>query len=292
MLTHRNEQPCNPARVVVMGAGGFVGRALCSRLEDRGIATLPLTSRDIDLCASDAADALAARLEPTDSLVMLSALTPDKGRDVTAFLRNIVMAQAVCDALGRSPVAHAVYISSDAVYAFDRGLVSESTPPSPTDLYGCMHRTREILFQGLSGIPVAVLRPTLIYGAGDTHNSYGPNRFRRLAAKEGRITLGGEGEETRDHIHVGDAAELIARTLVHQSTGCLNLVTGRSVSFLDLARMVVERLPKPAEVATTPRTAPITHRAFDVTACRKAFPDFVFTPLETGLVDAQKDLEV
>jgi hypothetical protein len=27
-----------------------------------------------------------------------------------------------------------------------------------------------------------------------------------------------------------------------------------------------------------------------VTACRKAFPEFVFTPLETGLVEAQKDL--
>ena len=32
------------------------------------------------------------------------------------------------------------------------------------------------------GVPVGILRPTLVYGANDPHNGYGPNRFRRLAA--------------------------------------------------------------------------------------------------------------
>lgn len=290
MLYHAFDKPRNPSRVVVMGAGGFVGRNLAARLEKYDIPALLLTSRDLDLSADETAVELAARLKPDDALVMLSALTPDKGRDVATLLRNIIMAQAVCDALARQPIAHAVYISSDAVYSFEHALVNEDTPAAPADLYGCMHRTREIMFQGALKAPVALLRPTLIYGAGDTHNSYGPNRFRRVAAKDGKITLGGNGEESRDHIYIGDVAELIVATLRHRSSGCLNLATGWSTSFFDLANLVAERLPTLAEVITTPRNAPVTHRAFDVTACRKAFPEFVFTPLETGLVEAQKDL--
>ena len=38
------------------------------------------------------------------------------------------------------------------------------------------------------------------------------------------------------------------------------------------------------------RNSPITYRAFDVTACRKAFPTFAFTALEDGLSLAQRDI--
>jgi nucleoside-diphosphate-sugar epimerase len=131
-----------------------------------------------------------------------------------------------------------------------------------------------------------VLRSTLVYGAGDTHNSYGPNRFRRQAAQEGRITLGGGGEETRDHLFVEDVAELLGRVLAHRSRGLLNLATGRSHTFADVAAGVAAQFPEPVAVVTTPRTGPITHRAFDITRLLSAFPGFVFTPLEAGLARA------
>ena len=44
-----------------------------------------------------------------------------------------------------------------------------------------MHIARELMIKQLVKSPIAVLRPTLIYGAGDPHNSYGPNRLRRMA---------------------------------------------------------------------------------------------------------------
>ena len=290
MLQHQFNTPQNPARVVILGARGFIGRNLLPILELQGIPVLAIGSQDFDLAAGDTPARLAAQLREGDAVVMLSAITPDKGRDTTALLRNIIMAKTVCDAIAKQPVAHKVYISSDAVYAFDQGgLVNEDSPAAPVDLYGCMHRTRELMFESAGGAPTAVLRPTLVYGAGDTHNSYGPNRFRRVATKDGKITLGGNGEETRDHIYVEDLARLIALVLRHRSSGCLNLATGRSISFHDLARLIAARTVRPAEIVLTPRGAPITHRSFDITACHKAFPEFLFTPLETGLTRAQAD---
>lgn len=290
MLQHHSATPANPARVVMLGARGFLAGALTLRLARRGIPVLAVGSRDLDLTTDEADDALASRLLPDDAIVMLSAITPDKGRDAATLMKNLAMAKAVGGALAKRPVAHVVYVSSDAVYPFDHALVSEDTPAAPVDLYGAMHRTRELMIASASKAPVAILRPTLIYGSGDTHNSYGPNRFRRMAAKDGKITIGGNGEETRDHIFVDDAAELLLRVLRQRSTGLLNLATGRSISFYDLARLIAERAATPAEVVTTPRTSPVTHRAFDVTACLKAFPDFVFTPLEEGLTQANADI--
>ena len=139
-------------------------------------------------------------------------------------------------------------MSSDAVYPFTAGETSEASCAEPTDLYGAAHLAREIMVRGAAKCPVAILRPTLIYGAGDTHNSYGANRFRRMARKEGRITLFGEGEETRDHVPIDDIVALIDLVLEHRSSGTLNLVSGRSVSFGELARMVAAQFSSPVDI--------------------------------------------
>jgi nucleoside-diphosphate-sugar epimerase len=280
---HRLSSPAEPARVVVLGARGFIGAALVRDLEKSGVPTLALASTDLDLSAPDAAARLAALLRPEDALVFLSAVTPDKGRDIASSMRNLRMGEAVAAALQARPVAHLVYLSSDAVYSFESGLVSEATPAAPIDLYGAMHRTRELMMQQAFKGPLAILRSTLVYGAADTHNSYGANRFRRMAEKDKKIVLGGNGEETRDHVLIDDLVALIREVLRHRSHGILNPVTGRSVTFDELAGLVAGLFSPPAEVVHTLRQSPITHRHFDATLRRRAFPDFHFTPLIEGL---------
>ncbi|MFD1625122.1 NAD-dependent epimerase/dehydratase family protein [Azospirillum griseum] len=290
MLTHHFADPADPARVVVLGARGFVGGTLVAALENVGIPVLALGSADLDLAAEGAGSALAGRLQPEDSLVFLSALTPDKGRGIASYLANQRMGAAVAEAVERVTPAHLVYLSSDAVYPMTAGLVNEESPADCTDLYGVMHRARELMMAASCRAPLAVLRPTLIYGAADTHNSYGPNRLRRAARKDGRITLFGEGEETRDHILVDDAVALILRVLRHRSAGLLNLATGRSVSYRDLADKVAALFDTPVEVVGTSRQNPVTHRHFDVTALLRAFPGFAFTPLDEGLAKAHREM--
>ncbi|MFC3674858.1 NAD-dependent epimerase/dehydratase family protein [Ferrovibrio xuzhouensis] len=286
MLNHGRQEPVKPERVAVIGAKGFVGRRLASLLAETAIPCLALSSADIDLSTTGAADRLAQQLRPTDAVVMLAALTPDKGRGIGPLESNIRMMAAVCAACEAVPPAHLVYISSDAVYPMQDGPISEATPAEPTDLYATMHITRELMAKTAAKSPVAVLRPTLIYGAEDTHNSYGPNRLRRMALKDSRVTLFGEGEETRDHISVDDVCRLILLTLQHRSQGLLNLATGHSISYMDLARKVAGLFDTPVDIITTPRQNLVTRRHFDVSALHRAFPDFAFEPLDTGLKNA------
>jgi len=288
MLEHLNAAPAKPGRVVIIGAGGFVGGAIKRRLEREGIATLALTRRELDLLQPGAAKKLAALLRPADSVVMVSAITPAKTTPV--LMQNLSMVEAVCDALAVAGVAHLVHISSDAVYADDQNPVTEQSYCTPSTLHGMMHAARELMLKSAVQAPLAILRPTLIYGPADPHGGYGPNRFRRQADKGEPITIFGEGEELRDHVLVDDVAALAILMLTHRSRGALNAVTGVSTSFHDVARMVA-RLHG-GTVKSVPRPGPrphLLHRFFDITNCHKAFPGFRVTSLAEGLAQAHRE---
>jgi UDP-glucose 4-epimerase len=149
-----------------------------------------------------------------------------------------------------------------------------------------MHLAREVALRSVLAVPIAMLRPTLIYGAADPHNGYGPNRFRRLAAAGSDIVLFGEGEERRDHVAIDDVAEVTLRVLLRGSRGALNIATGEVHSFRAVAEMTVALGPRRVTIKSSPRSGPMPHngyRPFDIAACRAAFPDFRYTPLAEGL---------
>ena len=273
--------------MIVLGGSGFLGRALITRLMARGTPTEAPSSHDLDLTRPDAGRSLASRLRPDDALVFISALTPDKGKDIATMMKNLAMGEQVCAALASATCAHVVYISSDAVYHDDADPVSERSCESPSTYHGLMHLVRErMLATTLGGrTPLAILRPSLVYGTEDTHNGYGPNRFLRTARSEGSIALFGNGEERRDHVFIDDVSHLIDLVLTHRSVGVVNVATGTSRSFSDVAR-IVATLVKGVAIQSKPRSGPVTHRVFDVAALRAAFPSFRFTTLEEGLARA------
>lgn len=289
MLTHHATTSHKPARVVVIGAHGFVGKALIARLAKENVPVLALGRAEVDLVSEGAGEKLATLLKPADSVVAVAAKAPC--RNAEDFLVNARIIAALVKALQMQPVAHLLNISSDAVYGDEPVPLSESAPAAPGSMHGAMHLAREIALSGL-GLPFSTLRPTLIYGASDTHCGYGPNMFRRRANKGEGIVLFGEGEERRDHVAVDDVAELATRILFSRSTGVLNAASGQVTSFREIAEKVVRLAGRKVEIAGRPRSGPMPHngyRPFDTRATAVAFPDFRYTELEEGLSRAQAE---
>lgn len=286
MITHHRPEPSLPGRVVVLGAKGFVASDLLGHLATLGVATEAVGAAQVDLRSPDSVTALAEILKPDDALVFVSALTPDRGRDIATLMANLAMAQHVCAAIEASPCNHIVYVGSDAVYHDDAHPVRENSCCDPSSFHGLMHLARERMLLPTTkkaGIPLFILRPSLLFGARDTHNGYGPNRFLRTAMTERKISLFGGGEEKRDHVAIRDLSRLIGLALRHRSEGILNGATGTSTSFYDIADAIARRVGGGAEVVTTARQNPITHRHFDVTRTLEAFPEFRYTPLDEAL---------
>lgn len=310
MLRHLSPTPTRPSRVVILGANGFVSthlQAWCDRSE---VAFRAVSSQEIDLTRLEKAPQLAALLRADDAVVMTSFIQPDKGRDHRALMANLRMVETVVTALESSTCAHFVCLSSDAVYDANKIPLDEDSTREPTDLYSLSHIAREmVLCTELERrkIPVCVLRLTAIYGAGDTHNAYGPNRFVRSALKEGRIVLFGRGEERRSHIYIDDAVEAIGRSLKLCSSGTLNVAVRHAMPYKKVAEEVARLVGKQVEISFAQRTVPVIHKPYKPTqvfrfiynlgrpigpvvhrtflnsALFAAFPDFRFTPLETGL---------
>ena len=290
MLYHQLDQPTRPERVVVLGAG-FIGGRAADLIEQAGAPTVRLGRRELDLLAGDAATRLTSVLRAGDSVVVTSALAPCKTNPV--LLDNIRMMHAVCNGLQQVAVGHVVYISSDAVYRDSKNALNEESCAGPGTLHGAMHLVREQMLKDIVADRIAILRPTLVFGAGDPHNGYGPNRFWRLATQGQPIVLFGEGEERRDHVLVDDVADLVRRIVWQRSLGTLNAATGEAQSFREIAMLVAARIRPPPVVRTTSRQGPMPHdgyRAFDPAATYAAFPGFRYTSISTGLERMQRIL--
>lgn len=286
MLKHTRAQPDSSSRVVVLGGSGFIGTHLVPRLRAGGVDAVAVSSRQIDLTDPGAVDALAKMVGRQDSLVLISCLTRDKGTDAATLVKNVTMAAHVSRFVERHGCGYFLNLSSDAVFKDGTSLVAEDSEQAPGELYGTAHVARERILQyscEKAGIPLATLRPCGVYGPGDTHNGYGPNRFLRTAIADGKIALFGGGEEKRDHIFVDDVTRLIELTVRHKSVGTLNVATGTALPFSQVAEAVAAAVSRPVVITTSPRRSPITHRHFDVTAILSAFPSFTFTRLDEGL---------
>jgi UDP-glucose 4-epimerase len=275
------------ARVVILGASGFIGHALVRVLgSDGAFEVIPHSSRTLDLTRPESVDAVDALAGPDMSLVFASALTPDRGQNVETLSANLAIATNVARALERRPFAHVTYVGSDAVYGFDVNPVTEATPVAPSGAYGLAKYAGEKILECVTGpksIPLLILRVAGVYGPGDPHGSYGPNSFARSITKDRTMRMFGDGEEERDHIFVGDVARLVAALVRARVTGILNLATGEARSFATVAKAMRDLLPYEVVVNSVPRKGAITHRRYDTSRLRQALPGFAFTPFADGL---------
>jgi UDP-glucose 4-epimerase len=290
MIQHHHSQLQPPGRVVVLGGRGFLGTALVRRLEN----AVPLGSAEVNLLEPSSVDKLRGIVREGDALVIGATLTPDKGKDARTAMKNLTMGEHVAAVIEAVKFAHIIYISSDAVYEDEANPVRETSCASPTTLYGLMHLMRErmvLVAAQKSAAPVMLLRPCTMYGAGDTHNSYGPNRFLRTALKDRQIALFGQGEEQRDHLYIHDCARLIEECLRHRTAGLLNVATGKAVSFMEVAQTVAGIVGGEVAIKGQSRSGPVTHRHFDITEILKTYPSFRFTPLRDGLAEAAKQMQ-
>ena len=272
--------------VILLGATGFLGQAISARLTSDGATVHGFSSKTLNLTDRAAFSVLDDLAGPESTLIFASAVTPDKGRTVDALDANLQMAMNVGRYLEGKPFGKVVYVSSDAVYPMGDDVVTESSPVEPADFYALAKYAGERVLANVCGaakIPLIIVRPTGVYGAGDTHNSYGPNRFLSQIINDGKLTMFGEGDDIRDHVYLDDVAAIIAALAASDATGVFNVASGESRDFGSIAAQIQAISPKPFELVKLPKSGGTSRRDFDISRLRAALPDLKLTPFEDGL---------
>ena len=153
-----------------------------------------------------------------------------------------------------------------------------------------MHLTREIMFKSKFDKNLTILRPTLVYGFGDTHNSYGPNRFFKQLIDENIIKIFGEGSDIRDHLYINDLCSLIYSFADNQISGTYNLASGNSISYLELSEKFQNLFPKNVdEIIKIKVDNKPTRRFINIDLIQKLF-NFKPTNLEESLLEYSKNI--
>jgi nucleoside-diphosphate-sugar epimerase len=257
-----------------------------SQLQARGADARGFSSRELNLRDPSAFGVLDPVVGPETTLYVCSALTPDRGASIDTCADHIGMTANLARYLSDKNIGKCIFVSSDAVYPFDFEKVDETTPVAPTGAYAVAKYTSECLMQmAFAQHPqqLLIVRPAAVFGPGDTHNSYGPNRFVRTALGDHSVRLFGQGEETRDHLYVEDLSRVLVDLSATEDSGTVNIATGTSRSFGSIVDLLGTLAPEPFEVVHAPRGGAITHRQFDTSRLQRVLPELQFTPFEDAL---------
>jgi UDP-glucose 4-epimerase len=126
-------------KVLVSGAGGFLGGYVVARLLERGhsvraiirpASSVPLWTGDVEIFRADLRvhNDLAAAFAGIDAVVHLASAT--SGNEDVQFASTVVGTEKFLDAMARSPVRRLILVSSLVVYDWARahGVLDENTP--------------------------------------------------------------------------------------------------------------------------------------------------------------------
>jgi nucleoside-diphosphate-sugar epimerase len=280
-----------PRRILVLGHSGFIGTHLMAHLA-AAFPAAELTGRsfpECDLTTPGGADSLSPLIDRETAVVVLSGIKKQHGDTLDTFSRNVAIGVNLGALLGRRPSGRTILVSTADVYGEERQntAIDEATPVGPTSYYGMAKYAVECLLAKAAATgqvgPLSILRLPFVYGPGDAAGIYGPLGFIAAARAGEPIVLWGEGDERREFLYVGDLVGVIGRLLASDQDGVLNVVSGRSRTFREVAD-VVASLAGPGTVITTrPRSRLKVDNAFTGERMRRHFPAFAFTPLEEGI---------
>jgi NDP-hexose 4-ketoreductase len=288
-------------RCLLLGATGFIGAHVRTRLaDDPAVTVLPAARsgdvRHVDLAESGPAE-LWALLRETAPDVVVNCAGVTGGDAVARAGGNVVGVAHLLAALDRHgrPV-RLVHLGSAAEYgAVPAGRpVPETYPAQPVSAYGMskLAGTELVLAARRQGRPATVLRVFNPIGPG-TPQSLLPGRLvasLRRSAETGERARLGRLDGHRDLVDVRDVAAAVAAaaTAAGPLPGVLNVGSGRATALRDLAGLAAKAagVPPPLEEDVgSPRSAAVTWQQADIAATAAALGWRPTYPLAASLGD-------
>jgi UDP-glucose 4-epimerase len=286
-------------KCVVTGGAGFVGSHLCAHLVREGAVVVSVDTKDstipeVTSYHADIRDAqalcevvngatyvfhLAARVSVPESVDMPHEY----------FETNVMGTLNVLEAARKASTPPRVVLASSAAVYGDQTVpsVHEGLQPLPKSPYAetkLISERMAALWHSLYGLETVSIRPFNIYGPGmSSEGAYASAVGIFLArSREGKpIVITGDGEQTRDYVHVADVVRGYIAAATSEKVGhgeVINIASGIGVTMNAVAKQIG------GEVAyTAPRPGDIRHSRADITRARELVGYAPQVSLEEGI---------
>jgi GDP-L-fucose synthase len=290
--------------VLVTGGTGFLGRAVCRKLIQRGADVVVSRSARYDLTKPEDAAAMFTDIEP-DIVIHLAARVGGIGANLRApgelYLSNLLMGTHVIEEARRSGAHKTVLVGTICSYPkftpvpFREESLWDGYPEETNAPYGIAKKALLVHAQANRrqyGQRTIYLLPTNLYGPQDNFDLATshviPALIRKLVEareKGAGAEVWGTGSPTREFLYVDDAAEGIVLAAEHYDDAePVNLGSGEEVSIKVLAQRIASLVGFEGELVwdkSKPDGQP--RRRLDTSRAERAFGFKATVHLDEGL---------
>lgn len=236
-------------KILITGYRGFVGQYFVRKYQGHDITGIDLKD------GIDVREFFAFNREKYDLVIHLAAIVGGRatieGNPLSVATDLAIDSDFFNWALLTKP-GRIVYFSSSAAYPiYLQGQVHATLRESDIDLdnirnpdltYGWSKLTGEYLakFVQEAGIPVHIFRPFSGYGTDQSLDYPFPSYIKRAKDRKDPFEIWGDGEQSRDFIHMSDVVNAVDEAIKQDIAGPVNLGWGRRTTFNELAKIVTE----------------------------------------------------
>lgn len=285
-----------PKRILITGATGFIGGHVATEVARRGHHVTIVHRGNTPLPAGNGAtlEELEATPRPFDAIIHAAAIRHRHGIAAEDYLtQNTALTSRLLEVAKKSGSGRFVLVSSIGVFGWPKQLpISDDNPYAPVGPYGaskvqCEEKTRR------SGLPYAIVRPSITYGPGDT-NGMIDKLFRLVAAGKYRVI--GQGETRCQLVFAPDLAYGIAEAALREGLdGAEYTCTYKDpISMQRLAEIahdvVGRKLPRPNVPLPVARLAATGFEILEKMGIIKGEPLVTHEKLATVTVDRAYDI--
>lgn len=245
-------------RVLVTGATGFLGKALCARLEEQGHSLTRLNSRNCDLTRQDS---LNSYTDAYDQIYHLAAWT--QAGDFCLYHAGqqwIINQQINTNVLAwwhsQQPQAKLISIGTSCAYDPQLELEEENyLSGKPVDSLFTYAMTKRMLYSGLLALDKQFnlnylhLVPSTLYGPGYHTDGRQMHFIFDLIRKiiRGKIygepvVLWGDGEQRRELVHVDDFVQIMLQLSQSVQNEIINIGAGEECTIRHFADLICSQI--------------------------------------------------
>jgi GDP-L-fucose synthase len=289
------------SRVLVTGAGGFLGSHLVERLEAAGHDVFAARRADYDLTRDDDAARLFAAARP-ELVFHLAAevggIGANRANPGRYWYANVLMGAHVLEQARRAQTPKIVVAGTVCAYPkfapvpFREDELWSGFPEETNAPYGVAKKSVLVGAQAYReqyGLNAIFLLPANLYGPRDnfhpTNAHVIADLIRKMTDERDEVVLWGDGSPTREFLYVEDCADGFLLAAERYDGGDpVNLGAGREISIRDLAELVADVVGFQGRITwdtSMPNGQP--RRSVDASRARALFGFEARTPLREGL---------